>query len=56
MRWSMTTTMTVFLLFFGLSLLEALKYRSWLAAFFWIAVAVAFLVLGARGRARDVER
>ena len=35
---------TVFLLFFGISLLEAFRTRNWLNAAFWVAIAVMFLV------------
>ena len=33
----------VFLLFFGLSLLEAFQTRNWLRAAFWLAIAIVFL-------------
>ena len=33
----------VFLLFFGLSMLEAFKTRNWLKAGFWLAIATVFL-------------
>jgi phosphatidylserine synthase len=35
---------TVFLLFFGVSLLEAFRTHNWINAIFWIAIAVMFLV------------
>ncbi|HEV8506864.1 MAG TPA: hypothetical protein VGQ53_15745 [Chitinophagaceae bacterium] len=35
---------TVFLLFFGISLLEAFRTHNWINAFFWVAIAVMFLV------------
>ena len=37
------TNFAVFLLFFGLSLLEAFQTRNWLRAAFWVAIAIAFL-------------
>jgi hypothetical protein len=37
------TNVTVFLLFFGLSLLEALETRNWLKAAFWVAIGLVFL-------------
>ena len=40
----------VFLLFFGLSLLEAFQTRNWLRAAFWLAIAVVFLYADRRGR------
>lgn len=51
-----TTAMTVFVVFFGLSLIEALAYRSWWAAVFWIVVALAFALLSARGKDKTVQR
>ena len=43
MRQKLTgTNVTVFLLFFGLSLLEAFGSRNWVTAALWLAVA-AFL-------------
>ena len=35
----------VFLLFFGLSLLEAFQTRNWLRAAFWLAIAAVFLYI-----------
>lgn len=35
----------VFLLFFGLSLLEAFQTRNWLKAAFWLAIAAVFLYI-----------
>jgi hypothetical protein len=35
---------TVFLLFFGMSLLEAFRTRSWINVVFWIAIAIMFLI------------
>jgi hypothetical protein len=37
------TNVTIFLLFFGLSLIEALETRNWLKAAFWIAIGLVFL-------------
>jgi cell division protein FtsW (lipid II flippase) len=37
------TNFAVFLLFFGLSFLEAFQTRNWLRAAFWVAIAIAFL-------------
>jgi len=36
---------TIFVLFFGLSLLDALTSHQWLRAAFWLAIALAFLWL-----------
>ena len=38
------TNFTIFLLFFGLSLLEALRAHSWLMAALWASFAALFLV------------
>jgi hypothetical protein len=37
------TNITVFLLFFGVSLLDALQSRNWLRAIFWLAIGLVFL-------------
>ena len=34
---------TVFLLFFGLSLLDALQSRAWIRAALWLAIGLVFL-------------
>lgn len=34
----------VFLLFFGVSLIEAFETQHWLKAAFWLAIGVVFLV------------
>jgi hypothetical protein len=35
---------TVFLLFFGISVLEAFRTRNWLNVAFWIGIAILFLI------------
>jgi hypothetical protein len=37
------TNITVFLLFFGLSLLEAFGSRNWIVAALWLVVGILFL-------------
>jgi len=37
------TNITIFLLFFGLSLLEALETRNWVRAAAWLTVGLVFL-------------
>ena len=37
-------SVTVFLLFFGISLLEAYRTRNWMNVTFWIAIAGMFLI------------
>ena len=38
------TNFTVFLLFFGISLLEAFQSRHWLKAVLWLAIGYVFLL------------
>jgi hypothetical protein len=38
------TSVAVFLLFFGISLLEAIRTRNWMNVAFWIFIAIMFLV------------
>jgi phosphatidylserine synthase len=35
---------TVFLIFFGVSLLEAFRTRNWINVAFWIFIAIMFLI------------
>lgn len=35
---------TVFLIFFGISLLEAFRTRNWINVAFWIGIAIMFLL------------
>jgi hypothetical protein len=35
---------TVFLIFFGISLLEAFRTRNWVNVAFWIGIAIMFLI------------
>jgi hypothetical protein len=47
---------TVFLIFFGLSLLEAFRTRNWINVAFWIGIAVMFLIAdGLRPGKKDQE-
>lgn len=45
--------MTLFLLFFGVSLLDALSSRVWWRAAFWLAIAIIFALLAWRGQRRE---
>ncbi|HEU4455708.1 MAG TPA: hypothetical protein VFR81_21775 [Longimicrobium sp.] len=36
----------VFVLFFGLPMMDALRARDWASAAFWVAVCAAFLWMG----------
>ncbi len=38
------TNVTVFLLFFGVAMLEAFQTRNWIKSIFWLAIGVVFLV------------
>ncbi len=37
------TNVTVFLLFFGIALLDAVQSQAWLRAAFWLAIGLVFL-------------
>lgn len=41
-RLTVRENMTVFLLFFGISMLDAFASRAWLRAAFWLLVAAVF--------------
>jgi len=43
-RLKIRASFTVFLLFFGISLLEAFRTRNWLNAAFWVGIAIMFLI------------
>lgn len=47
---STATNMTVFLVFFGISMLEAFASRSWWWAAFWLASGFVFLGANRFGR------
>jgi hypothetical protein len=51
------TGITIFLLFFGVAVLEAFQTRNWPKAAFWLAIGVVFLVAdNARGlRERRIQ-
>jgi hypothetical protein len=38
------TNFTIFLLFFGVAMLETFQTRNWLKAVFWVAIGLVFLV------------
>jgi hypothetical protein len=39
----LSTNFTVFLLFFGVAMLEAFQTRNWIKAGFWLAIGIVFL-------------
>lgn len=43
-RLKFSTNFTVFLLFFGVAMLEAFQTRNWIKAAFWLAIGIAFLL------------
>jgi len=43
MRTIRGTNITIFALFFGLSLVEAVQAHNWLKALFWLAIGLVFL-------------
>jgi hypothetical protein len=43
-RIKLSTNFTVFLLFFGVAMLEAFQTRNWIKAVFWVAIGIVFLV------------
>jgi hypothetical protein len=38
------TNFTVFILFFGVAMLEAFQTRNWVKAGFWLAIGLVFLL------------
>jgi len=43
-NFKMGTNFTVFLLFFGVAVIEAIQTRNWLKCIFWLAIGIVFLV------------
>lgn len=48
--------MAVFVLFFGIALLDALRGGHWVRALFWVAIGAAFWLLERRGRRSQPKR
>jgi hypothetical protein len=44
----MRSNFTIFILFFGVALLDAIRGGYWLRVLFWLAVAALFLVVDRR--------
>jgi hypothetical protein len=42
--WKLRTSIKVFVVFAGVAAFEVYRTRHWMAAFFWIAIAVVFLI------------
>jgi hypothetical protein len=49
---SMRTNLTIFLLFFGISMLDAIRGGHWLRILFWVIMAVFFLLADRRQMAQ----
>jgi predicted MFS family arabinose efflux permease len=54
-RPTFSENMTVFVLFFGISLLDALASRVWWRAAFWLAIAMSFAALAWIGQRRQSQ-
>ena len=48
----MTPGMTIFVLFFGIALLDAVRSGEWPRVLFWIAIGAAFWILERRPLSR----
>ena len=48
----MRTNLTIFVLFFGVALLDAIKGGNWIRIAFWLIMAAAFLLADRRALAR----
>ena len=49
----MRTNFTIFLLFFGISLLDAVRGGHWLRVLFWVVIGLGFLLADRRQTGRD---
>ena len=50
----LSASMTVFIIFFGASVLDAFVTRSWWRAAFWMVIAAAFFAADRIGRKRQL--
>jgi hypothetical protein len=50
----MRTNLTIFILFFGIAMLDALRGGNWIRILFWFAIATYFLVADRRGTSTRV--
>jgi len=44
MKIKLGSNFTIFLLFFGVALIEAFQTQNWLKAFFWLVIGAVFLL------------
>jgi hypothetical protein len=49
---SVRTNLTIFLLFFGIALLDAIRGGAWLRVLFWLAIGTGFFLADRRRPAR----
>jgi hypothetical protein len=49
----MGPAMTIFILFFGIALLDALRGGEWPRVAFWVAIGLVFFLMERRGRFRS---
>jgi hypothetical protein len=52
----LSATITVFLLFFGVSVLDAFATRNWWRAGLWLLIALLFFIADRAGRRSGVRR
>lgn len=50
LRPATSSSLTIFLLFFGVAAMDAVVTRNWLHVLFWLAIGVAFVLLSRRGK------
>lgn len=50
MKIRFSANFAVFILFFGISLLEAFQNAAWLKAAFWLAIGIVFLIADNRAK------
>ena len=51
---NLQVSFAIFIIFFGLSLLEALRSGNWLYSAFWILIGIVFLILGSRRKIGNI--
>jgi hypothetical protein len=47
---------TIFMLFFALALIDAIRIQDWLKVSFWIGIGVVFLLMDSMGSRRKADR
>lgn len=52
----MRTNFTIFILFFGISVLDAVRGGHWLRILFWVVMAAGFLIADRRAMAKRAPR